>query len=450
MKILKKRYWVISRMFFTMVLLGLFFTRTTAQQKTEFLSMKEAIESVTSNNHSVQSAGIDEAIAREKLKQSNAAFLPQINFTYTAIATNNPLNVFGFKLQQRIVTEADFNPKLLNHPEAVSDFTTKIEVQQPLINMDAVYMKKSAAAQLESYQLKTKRTKEYLAFETQKAYYQLQMALQAIAVLEESLVMGKSIYDFTKNRMNQGLVQKSDLLNADVQVLGIQSNLEEAKANVLNVSDYLSILMNKPTGVLYTTDKMKQVQPNGEIALTISQNRADFLAIEKAMDATELMSQSMRKKYLPRLNAFGSYQLNDRKVFGFNADAYMAGIQLSWNIFDGNNVKRQVAGLQLEKDKLEVQLHSMQQENQLLLDKEKRNLSNALFKIKQQHAAIAQADEALRILQNRYEEGLVSTTDVLAAQNQLSQQKLMLTQAIFTMNISQAHIQFLSVSEINN
>ena len=92
----------------------------------------------------------------------------------------------------------------------------------------------------------------------------------------------------------------------------------------------------------------------------------------------------------------------------------------------------------------------MQQENQLLLDKEKRNLSNALFKIKQQHTAIAQADEALRILQNRYEEGLVSTTDVLAAQNQLSQQKLMLTQAIFTMNISQAHIQFLSVSEINN
>jgi outer membrane protein TolC len=128
----------------------------------------------------------------------------------------------------------------------------------------------------------------------------------------------------------------------------------------------------------------------------------------------------------------------------------MAGLQLTWNIFDGNNIRRQVAGLKLEQDKLGVQLHSMQQENQMALDKSYRDLANALFKIKQQNAAIAQADEALRILQNRYEEGLVNTTDVLTAQTQLSQQKLMLVQAIFGYNISQAYIQFLTTTDINN
>ena len=447
MKILKRRHDIINKFFFTVVLLGLFFTATIAQQKSQFLSVKEAVDAVTSNNSAVQSARIDEAIAQQKYKQTNAGFLPQVNFSYSALATNNPLNVFGFKLQQRTVTAADFNPDKLNHPSGTSDFTTKIEVQQPLLNMDAVYMKKSAEAQVESYQFKTKRTSEYLIFETQKAYYQLQLAHQAVAVWEESLSTVKSIYDFTNNRFKQGLIQKSDLLNVEVQVLDIESKLNEAKANVLNASDYLSVLMNKPMGVSYSTDSLQQLQSEGGIEINIPEKRNDFLAIGKAMEATGLMIKSSKMKLLPRVNAFGSYQLNDKKFTGFNANSYLAGIQLTWNIFDGNNIKRQVDGLKLEQEKLGVQLHSMQQENQMMLDKGYRDLANALFKIKQQNAAMSQADEALRILQNRYTEGLVNTTDILSAQTLLSQQKLMLGQAIYSSNTSQAYIQFLTTQE---
>ena len=451
MKILKKRFKEITRLLLPIFILTTFFTKGFAQQKTEFLSLQDAIDATTSNNSAVQSARIDEAIAQEKYQQTNAGFLPQVNFSYSALATDNPLNVFGFKLQQRTVTAADFNPDKLNHPSATSDFTTKIEVLQPLINMDAVYMKKGALVQAESYQFKTKRTKEYLTFETQKAYHQLQMAHQAVAVLDEALSTAKSLYDFTNNRVLQGLIQKSDLLNVEVQVLGIETNLNEAKANVLNASDYLSVLMNKPTGVLYNTNKMKQEMSIEKTELNVPMKRADFMALEKAIEATGLMLKSSRMKLLPRLNAFGSYQFNDKKFTGFNANSYLAGIQLTWNIFDGNNIKRQVAGLKLEQDKLGVQLHSIQQENQMLLDKGYRDLANTLFKIKQQNAAIAQADEALRILQNRYEEGLVNTTDVLRAQTQLSQQKLMLVQAIFSNQIAQEYIQFLTTTtDINN
>lgn len=450
MEIFKFRNKFFIQLFFIALLSGLVFTKAHAQQASKFLSFQDAVDAATSDNTAVQSAEIDESITREKYKQTNAGFLPQINFSYSALATNNPLNVFGFKMQQRTVTAADFNPDKLNHPSGTSDFTTKMEVRQPLINMDAVYMKKSALAQVESFHLKTRRTKEHLVFETEKAYYQLQMAHQVVRVLDEALSTAKSIYDFTNNRVLQGLIQKSDLLNVEVQVLGIESNLNEAKANVLNASDYLSVLMNKPTGILYLTDEIQQSQSIGKIELNVPQNRADFVAIEKAIQATGLMQQSSRMKYLPRLNAFGSYQLNDKKFAGFNANSYMAGLQLTWNLFDGNNIKHQVEGLKLEQDKLRVQLHSMQQENQMLLDKGNRDLANALFKIKQQDAAIAQADEALRILQNRYKEGLVNATDVLTAQTQLSQQKLMLAQAIFSYNTSEAYIRFLTTTNINN
>jgi outer membrane protein TolC len=49
--------------------------------------------------------------------------------------------------------------------------------------------------------------------------------------------------------------------------------------------------------------------------------------------------------------------------------------------------------------------------------------------IVQLQKSIEQAEEALRILQNRYQQGLVSTNDILLAQTQLSQQKLMQAEA---------------------
>jgi outer membrane protein TolC len=80
------------------------------------------------------------------------------------------------------------------------------------------------------------------------------------------------------------------------------------------------------------------------------------------------------------------------------------------------------------------------------LNKALRELNDANFEIKQQAKAIEQATEALRILQNRYEQGLANTTDLLMASTQLSQQQLSKAQAILTSNITRAYILFLSSS----
>jgi outer membrane protein TolC len=71
-------------------------------------------------------------------------------------------------------------------------------------------------------------------------------------------------------------------------------------------------------------------------------------------------------------------------------------------------------------------------------------LSDARFEIGQDQAAIVQATEALRILQNRYQQGLVNTTDVLTSDTLLSRLKFSLAQAQFTVNVTGAYIQLLT------
>ena len=90
--------------------------KSSAQDSTKQLSLAEAIAATLNNNKSIQLAQLDESIAASNYKQTDAIYLPQVGFSYTAMGTNNPLNAFGFKLQQKSITQNDFNPDLLNHP----------------------------------------------------------------------------------------------------------------------------------------------------------------------------------------------------------------------------------------------------------------------------------------------------------------------------------------------
>lgn len=418
-----------------------------AQDKPKELSLDEAITTALNNNRSVQLANADISIAAAGYKQTEAIYLPQAGLSYTGMSTNNPLNAFGFKLQQKSVSQSDFNPDLLNHPGGTPDFSASFNVQQPLVNMDMVYQRKGAEKQIEVYQYKKQRTQEYIRFEVQKAYLQLQLTYKSVTVLEEALATTKALLLFTDNHYKQGLVQKSDLLNVQVQVSSVENNLAKARSNIRNASDYLSLLMGSPSGMVYTTTGAAEITAAQTDSISaVSANRSDFVAMKKAIEASDLMIQSGKMSYLPKLNAFGSYQLNDSRMLGFGAGAYLAGIRLSWDIFKGNATKNSLATQTLERNKLGVQLAQQQEQGNTELVKTKRDLSDIQFEITQYTAAIDQASESLRILQNRYEQGLVNTTDIMMGTTQLSQQKLALAQAIYNRNVTKAYLQFLTSS----
>lgn len=417
-----------------------------AQSGTRSLTLQEATDSTLSNNRELSLSRIEEKIAAARYREMDAIFLPQLDFSFTPMTSNNPLNAFGFKLQQQIVKQADFNPALLNDPGNSTDFSTRLQVKQPVYNPDLVYMRKALAVQKGLYAFKSRRSADYLRFEVQKAYLQLQLAYDAEEVLKEALKTANAFYTFINNRVKEGLMQQSDALNVKVWISTVESGLSESVSNIHNASDYLSLLMGTPYGTVYTVPKASTDPASASPATSIPADRADFEAMKKAIEASGLMIESSRKSFLPKVNAFASYQLNDNSVFGFGAGSYLAGFQLSWNIFKGNSTKNKIITQQTERTKMEEQLKQQQEQSQLELNKTNRQLADARFKIKQQTTAVENAAEALRILQDRYEQGLVNSTDVLQSQTQLSQQKLAKAQAVFAYNSTLAYIQFLTAA----
>jgi outer membrane protein TolC len=409
-----------------------------------YISLDQAVETAVTQNKNIQTAGFDQQLAEAGYRQTDAVFLPQLGISYSAMRTNNPMNAFGFKLQQQSITEMDFDPAQLNHPADINDVATSIDLKQPLFNADMIFMRQGARVQTELYKYKSLRTKEYIEFETEKAYLQIQLAYEAGKVTKEALETARRVLETTRHLFEQGLINKADLLQAQVHVSGMESQQLQSQNAIQNASDYLSFLMGEPSGIIYTVDPIPGTAETFGAVTNVPASRADFMAMQKAMEATGKMIKANKMSYLPRLNAFGSYQLHDKQLTGFGSDSYMAGIQLSWNIFEGNSRRFKLKSQQIQYDKLETQLASQKEQGQVELNKANRDLQEARFTMQQQKTAIEQAGEALRMLQNRYEQGLETTTDVLAAQTRLTQQKNGLAQSLFAIRLNAAYLKFLT------
>lgn len=415
-------------------------------QDTIVISKKEIINKAADKNLQIKIADQSFKAAQADYRQSNALFLPSITASHTGISTTNPLMAFGSKLNQEILTQADFNPALLNNPTRTQNFATKIEILQPLINLDGYYGRQAAKAKMEAFQLQTERTKEYLELEINKAYMQLQLAYNAVNVLNKANTTALSNLQVVNNYFKQGMLQKTDVLTVEVRVNEVKNQLQYAKSNVKNASDYLAFLINEDHGnsVLKPTEALENAINTIATTPTLSGNRKDLLAMDQSVKAYEKMAQSSQMNFLPRLNAFGSYELYDKNILGMGASGYLVGAQLSWNVFDGYKSIGKMEKAKAEHQKSSIENQQYKAQSQIELNKTNRQLKDAENKVGLAQLALQQSEEAYRIRNNRFQQGLEKTSDLLQAATQMSQKELELLQAVFEYNLTKEYLQFLT------
>ena len=423
----------------------LLFSASIFSQELKPITKSEVLSKVLEQNTSLKISEQEFLKARAEYRQTNSVFLPNISASHSGIATTNPLMAFGTKLNQGILTPEDFNPDLLNNPDEVTGFATKFEIQQPLINLDGFYQRKAAKNKMNAVELQTLRNKDYLTFEVEKAYMQLQLAYKAVDVLEktyEATLENKKIAD---NSFKQGYLQRADVLSVDVRVSEVQNQLQSAKSNVKNTSDYLSFLMNdKETSVFIPSDSLSVSSLSLANSEIISEERTDIKAMQLTTEAYESMYKADKMAFLPRLNAFGSYEMYDQNAFQGSANGYLVGAQLNWNLFEGykNIGKTQRSKAQYNQSMLEYEQYVSQ--STLDLNKANRMLTDADNKLTLTSLALEQSKESLRIRTNRFKEGLEKTTDLLLAESQYAQKQLQYYQTIFEYNYAYLYLQFLT------
>jgi len=428
-----------------LVLFSLFNILIVNAQSEKIISFEEVLTKVQRNNHTIKISEQDYNVAKADYTQTNAILLPNITISHSAISTTNPLMAFGTKLNQEILVQADFLPSILNDPKEIQNFATKIEVQQPIFNADGLFMRKAAKAKMNAIQLQSVRTTDYIKLEVTKAYMQLQVAYKAVEVLEKAKEAALENKKIAENNFKNGYMQKADILSVEMHVIEVENQLITIKSNVKNASDYLQFLMGETSGTtLKPSTKLEALVNTSIYDDELSSNRADIEAMEKSTEAYTNMHKANKMSYLPRLNAFGSYELYDDKLFGTTAKGYLVGAQLSWNVFEGFKRIGKTQKSKAELDKAELSLDRYKNQSQLEFNKAKRQLKDAENKLKLTSLAVEQSNEALRIRTNRFEQGLEKTSDLLISETQYLQKQLEYLQTVFNYNFTKAYVAFLT------
>jgi len=417
------------------------------------LSLEEATRFALDQNFSIDIAESDRDKTKAQLRQTNAVFLPQLSFEYNALSTNDPLNVFGFKLKQEIVSQQDFNPMLLNDPEVTQNYSAAFQVQQPLLNPDMMAQRSAVKSQLNSADEQLAGTRNYVKFQVRNQYYSLILHHRQLGVLETALETAAEHRRQAQNYFEEGMISKEDYLAARVYELEMESRKLNTENQLAKVEEEMATLLGVDGSVKITpTEDLERINLAvlPEDLITAPINNAQTRAIEYRVKAAEKMVKSSNFSFLPKINLFGSYEFNDPDFAGFDASSYMIGANLKWNIFSGYSKVGKVMEAKADYRKAQTmqENHRLEQENQVR--QAYRALEHAQQELELTDESIAQSEENVRIRTNRYNEGMERTTDLLGAETKLAEARLKNVAALYKYNMSIATLEMLLEKDLNN
>ena len=410
------------------------------------ITMSDAVIIARNSNFDVRIADAEKDQAGGDFTKSASAFLPQLSFSETFVSTNDPLNVFGLKLKQERVTMADFNPAILNAPPSLQNFSTKAELRQPIFNLDGFFGRHAAAQGAEAANFKLVRTRNGVEMQTKVAYFGLVLARQSLVVIRQALATAEAYRDQAKDFFQQGVIQKSDYLLADVRVLELQARKLEAENGGRDAERALRYSLGLTDEVpIETLDTLQLISlrvPAYQIE-EIYGKRSDMLALQSAIDATKALTNMYRSKFVPSLNAFASYELNNDMLVGTRGRNWMVGAMLKWDVFTGFDQIGEIQKTLAQRSSLEAQYAKTKASAANEIHSAIQSLESSVQRIALADATVQQAEEQFRIVSDRYAEGLERTSDLLRAETTLSSARLDRLNTLFQHSSSVFLLEFL-------
>ena len=430
-----------------------FFIPLSHSGEAEVLTLPSAVDIALRSNPLIRMTLAGGEIADAQLREARAGWFPLLQLSETFTRGNNPVFVFGSLLEQARFTEQNFRLSALNHPDPLSNFRAAITLRQTLFDQLQTYTRVSQARiGQQQADLQKAMVQQQVRFEVIRSYYGVLVAHAKKGVAEEAVKTAESVVKWTRDRFQNGLVVQSDLLAAEVQLAEFRQQQIDADGDVAVAYAALNTMMGLPvetsqkvTGEL--TDKRFEGLQRDELIRLALIHRPDYARAGNNIQLNREGVLEAKREYLPRLDLFGNYGLSGKDLSSGSSD-YTFGASLTFNFFDPGRSAR------IGKARAAESMAAAEQEhlaNQIRLEVARayQQQASARERLVVAGQAIDQAAETLRIVQNRYREGLTTITEVLRAETALVRARLNLVAARYDHYVSYAHV-LLSIGKLTD
>ena len=383
----------------------------------EIISLKEAVNFALENKSDAKRADLAIRKAEYKIDEARSGALPQVSanagLQYNPIVQEMALTMGG---QTTVIKMGQpWNSSL------------GVNVYQNLFDQRVFTGLKAAKTTREFYQVNADLTDEQIIERVATAYYQVFVQEEKLNPLEISYENTNKVQKIIKSLVDNGLAKPIDLDRIIVQLNNISSSRQQLINAVQISKNALKFYMGYPIGQEINLEE-NSIEPNSlliEDQMDV-ENRTEYKVLSKQRELLGFAKEAERASLYPTVGLAGNYGLQGFGEKFITSKSYtwsdLASIGLSVKvpIFSGGLTKAKINQAEIDLLDIEEQINDTKLGLDLEYQNAKAQIENTLKSVDIQKENVSLAEKVLGNTQNNYQQGLASLTEILDAENALT------------------------------
>jgi outer membrane protein TolC len=383
------------------------------------MSLKEAVRVAIDKNQSVEASVAARKAAESRIAEARGGNLPKVNYSESWTRSDNPVFVFSSLLTQHQFGEQNFQVGPLNRPDFLNNFQSQVTVDQPLYDAGLTkHAVRSAELTKDMASEEGRRTQMEVIAGVIRSYYDSLLGVEQLNVTGQATRSAQADLERAQAVRTAGMSTDVDVLSIRVHLASVReqqiaraADLDVARAALndalglpLDAAHALSTALtplNVPESLLADYEKN---------ALS---ERPEAREVRLATSLAENRTATVRSSLLPQVGVHAAFEADRQRFYDRGGANWLVSIGVRWNLFNGFSDKARI-----EESTFALRQSKAEQERtgsaiRLQVRRAYADLRAAGQRIEVAKASVAEAEESLRITQNRYESGMSNVTDLL-------------------------------------
>ncbi|MCU7511995.1 MAG: TolC family protein [Ignavibacteria bacterium] len=408
------------------------------------LSLQQSIELGLKNSKDLRISQSKATTAESKVTEANSQLLPQLKFAagYTRLSSVPPFQVS--------IPGAPFPIKISD--VILNNYNIRFSLQQPLFTGLRLTSLKSAA-ELNSKAAETDYSKDVneASFKIQSSFWQLYKAEEMLNLLNETLLQNERHLQDTKNNLENGLVTQNDVLklevlysNTKLQQIEAQNNLDIAK---MSFNQALGLPLNSQTAIdAGTIDTSITGYRFEDILKEAKENRGELKSMEYRLEASGEGIRAARSGWFPSVYLSANYYYNRpnqryQPPIDVFKNTWDLGVTLNWDIWNWGLTSSQTSQAEETRVQAETSLSQLNDAVELEVYSNYLTYERSSEKISVSRQSVLQAKENYRIINDKYNAQLATSTDLIDAETAVLQAETNYNNALVDYEISKIRLE---------
>lgn len=409
------------------------------------LTLADAVNRGFETSHRLAEIRAREAGARAAARSVEVSKLPIVSLSGGYNRTNH-VEEFAFPQPD--------GSRLVVYPDIPDNLVSRFGFQWPIYTSGRTdALERAAAAEVSAVAADIEAARADLRFEIARAYWAAATARESVRVLEESTVRVQAQLNDANQRFKVGLIPPNEVFSLEAQRSREQAQFIEARNLLEGALIDLKRLAGVDRGtVIELVDPLErqslQPKPLDTSALIKSalESRPERQALSLRLGGLEARQAAARKGNLPTVSVLGGVNYDNPNVRHFPRQGKMqrswdVGVNFNWNFVDFGRTNAQAAEAAAAASATRERIAEFDEVIAAEVEQRLLDLQSSEAMVRAAADAIRSAAEARRIVGDRFNAGVATSTDVLVAQVALLESELARTRALAAQRLAEARLE---------